>query len=61
MRKLKQVTGVVLLAGVMSISANLTLAGAIESPGKTTKVASSGSVESPGFFDTILIMATLIM
>ena len=61
MRRLKKVTGVVLLAAVMSMSAGLALAGPSESPGNTVKITTAGTAESPGFFDTILIMATLIM
>jgi hypothetical protein len=61
MRRLKTVTGVVLLAAVMSMSASLALAGASEAPGHFTKVSAYGTAESPGFFDTVLIMATLVM
>lgn len=61
MRRLKKVSGVVLLAAVMSMSASLALAGPSESPGHFVSVTAYGTAESPGFFDTILIMATLIM
>lgn len=61
MRRLKKVTGVLILAAVMSVSASLAQAGPSESPGRTVKTSAYGTAESPGIFDTILIMATLIM
>jgi len=61
MRRLKKVTGVVLLAAVMSMSASLALAGPSEAPGRLINVTAYGTAESPGFFDTILIMATLVI
>ena len=65
MRRLKKVTGVVLLAAVMSMSSGLVLAGPSESPGhKATtcyQLTTYGTAESPGFFDIILITAALIM
>jgi hypothetical protein len=61
MRRLKKVTGVVLMTAVMSMSASLALAGASEAPGRSSKVTVYGGAESPGFFDTVLIMATLVM
>ena len=61
MRRLRKVTGVILLAAIMSMSAGLALAGPSEAPGKSSKLTTSGTIETLGYFDTILIMATLVM
>ena len=63
MRRLKKVTAVVLLAAVMGMSGSLAWAGPSESPGNAITATSekSGAVEAPGFLDTVLILATLIM
>jgi hypothetical protein len=69
MKRLRKLTAVVLLAMVMTMSAGLATAGPAESPGFKAKASVSvsgdmtatGVAESPGIFDTILIMATLIM
>jgi len=58
MKRVKKVTGGVLLALIVTMGAGQALAGPAESPGITV----TGVAESPGFIDaTILFMATLIM
>lgn len=68
MKGLKKVMVIVSLVLVMSMSAQLTLAGVAETPGarlcgtiETPGVTASGVGETPGFVEAILFIATLIM
>ena len=68
MKVLKKVMAVVSLVLVMSMGAQVALAGVSETPGarlygtmETPGVTLSAVGESPGFAEIILFMATLIM
>jgi hypothetical protein len=68
MRRLKKVAAIVSLAVVISMGASVALAGTIEAPGHSVRMAVgtsdasvTGVVEAPGFDETILITIMLMM